>query len=43
MNVVAVNRLDEVFISSPSVAGGDLYLRGDKNLYCITEGASLER
>jgi hypothetical protein len=26
---------DEVFIASPAVAGGDLYLRSQKAIYCV--------
>lgn len=33
--VLARNRLDDAFSASPAVAGDALYLRGDKNLYCI--------
>jgi outer membrane protein assembly factor BamB len=37
--VVATNKIaDEMFISTPAVAGGSLYLRSDKALYCIREG-----
>jgi len=30
------NKLDDAFDASPVIAGGDLYLRGHKYLYCIT-------
>jgi outer membrane protein assembly factor BamB len=34
--VLATNTLpDESFIATPAVIGGDLYLRSEKNLYCI--------
>jgi outer membrane protein assembly factor BamB len=38
--VVATNKIaDEMFISSPAVAEGNLYLRSDKALYCVRESA----
>jgi len=37
--VVATNHIDdEMFVSSPAVADGALYLRNQKALYCIREG-----
>lgn len=37
--VVATNRIaDEMFIATPAVAAGSLYLRSDQALYCIREG-----
>jgi outer membrane protein assembly factor BamB len=33
--ILAVNRLDEVFCASPAVSGGKLFLRGRKHLYSI--------
>ncbi|OHB77304.1 MAG: hypothetical protein A2Z25_10645 [Planctomycetes bacterium RBG_16_55_9] len=33
--ILAVNKLDEVFCSSPAISGGKLFLRGRKHLYCI--------
>jgi outer membrane protein assembly factor BamB len=36
MELLATNTMkDEVFIASPAVAGGDLYLRSQKAIYCI--------
>lgn len=35
--VLAVNRLDDSFSASPALAGSELYLRGEKSLYCLTE------
>jgi outer membrane protein assembly factor BamB len=32
---LAENKLDEPTIASPAVSGGRIYLRGQKNLYCI--------
>jgi hypothetical protein len=33
--ILAVNKLDEVFCASPAVSAGRLFLRGRKHLYCI--------
>ncbi|UCD50114.1 MAG: PQQ-binding-like beta-propeller repeat protein [Phycisphaerales bacterium] len=33
--ILAVNKLDEIFCASPAVSGGKLFLRGRKHLYCI--------
>jgi outer membrane protein assembly factor BamB len=33
--ILAVNKLDEVFCASPAVYAGKIYLRGRKHLYCI--------
>jgi outer membrane protein assembly factor BamB len=35
--VLAVNKLDDRFTASPALAGGEIYLRGHKFLYCIAE------
>ncbi len=35
--VLAKNKLDDHFDASPAVVGRDLYLRGRKHLYCISE------
>ncbi len=32
-----MNRLGDAFSASPAVAGGELFLRGEKHLYCIAE------
>ncbi len=37
LEVLATNRLDERFDASPAIAGKDLFLRGQENLYCIAE------
>jgi outer membrane protein assembly factor BamB len=34
---LAVNQLEDVFSASPALAGNELYLRGEKFLYCIAE------
>lgn len=33
--ILAVNKLDEVFCASPAVSSGRIFLRGRKHLYCI--------
>jgi outer membrane protein assembly factor BamB len=35
--VLAVNKLDEKFNASPAIVGGELFLKGEKYLYCIAE------
>jgi outer membrane protein assembly factor BamB len=35
--VLAVNQLDDSFSASAALVGGDLYLRGDRFLYCVAE------
>jgi outer membrane protein assembly factor BamB len=35
--VIAKNTLDDGFHASPVIIGNDMYLRGFKNLYCISE------
>ncbi len=37
LKVLATNALDDRFHSSPSLAGNQLFLRGTKYLYCISE------
>jgi outer membrane protein assembly factor BamB len=34
-NVIAKNRLEDIFESSPAIAGDEIYLRGYNHLYCI--------
>lgn len=36
-NVLAQNRLDDNFSASAALAGKELFLRGEKSLYCIAE------
>ena len=36
-DLLASNKLDDVLIASPAVAGNQLFIRGDKKLYCIEE------
>ena len=33
--ILSMNRLDDGFDASPAVAGGEIYLRGQRYLYCI--------
>ncbi|NIP22600.1 MAG: PQQ-binding-like beta-propeller repeat protein [candidate division Zixibacteria bacterium] len=33
--ILAVNKLEEVFCASPAISGGKIFLRGRKHLYCI--------
>jgi outer membrane protein assembly factor BamB len=35
--VIAQNTLDDNFYASPVILGNDLFLRGDKALYCIAQ------
>ena len=35
--LLATNALDDSFSASPALADGELYLRGEKNLYCIAK------
>jgi hypothetical protein len=35
--MLAVNRLDDRISASPAIAGGELFLRGERYLYCIAE------
>ena len=35
--VLALNRLDDSFSASAAIVGRELFLRGEENLYCITE------
>ena len=37
LEVLATNRLDEKFDASPAIAGKELFLRGHKYLYCLSE------
>jgi len=35
--VLAKNKLGESIVASPAIADGQLFLRGDKHLFCIGE------
>jgi len=36
------NQLDDSFSASPAIAGDELYLRGERNLYCIAKDAETQ-
>ena len=36
VEVLATNKLDDGFDASPAIVGNNLFLRGKKNLYCIS-------
>jgi outer membrane protein assembly factor BamB len=38
LEVLATNRLDDGFDASPALAGNEIFLKGKKNLYCISAG-----
>ncbi|MBS1789110.1 MAG: hypothetical protein JST85_15385 [Acidobacteria bacterium] len=33
--VLGTNSLDEPVLASPAIAAGKIFIRGEKNLYCI--------
>ena len=35
--ILAVNRLDDSFSASAAIAGREMFLRGERFLYCIAE------
>lgn len=37
--ILAENRLDETVSASAAIAGSELYLRGDRHLYCLAAGS----
>jgi outer membrane protein assembly factor BamB len=37
LEVLAINKLDDGFDASPALAGRELFLKGKKSLYCISE------
>ena len=37
LEILASNSLDDSFDASPAIVGGELYLRGHRSLYCISE------
>ena len=37
LQILATNQLDDVFDASPAIVGKQLFLRGEKHLYCIEE------
>ncbi len=36
--LLSLNHLSEPISASPAIAGGELFLRGEKHLYCLAEG-----
>ena len=38
--VLRTNSLSEPIFASPALAGGKIYIRGEKNLYCISSSAA---
>jgi hypothetical protein len=36
LEVLATNKLDDGFDASPALAGNEIFLKGKKNLYCIS-------
>ena len=39
LEILAVNSLDEAFFASPAIVGDEIYLRGDKHLYCFSKSS----
>jgi outer membrane protein assembly factor BamB len=37
LKVLAVNSLDETFYASPAIVGNEIFLRGDKHLFCFSK------
>jgi outer membrane protein assembly factor BamB len=37
LEILATNRLNDRFDASPALAGGEIFLKGKKNIYCISE------
>ena len=37
LEVLAINSLDETFYASPAIVGNEIYLRGDKHLFCFSK------
>lgn len=37
LDILATNKLDDGFDSSPAIVGKEIFLRGRENLYCIAE------
>ena len=35
--VLAINQMEERFIATPAFVEDEIFLRGDRNLYCISE------
>ena len=39
LEVLAVNSLDEKFYASPAIVGNEIFLRGDKHLFCFSKSS----
>jgi hypothetical protein len=37
--MLARNNLGETIVASPAIAHGQIFIRGEKHLYCIEEGS----
>ena len=40
LEVLAVNSLDETFYASPAIVGNEIYLRGEKHLFCFSKSGN---
>ena len=38
LDILATNQLDDTFDATPAIVGNQIFLRGEKNLYCIAQG-----
>jgi len=43
LEILAVNQLDDIFSASPAIVGREIFLRGNKYLYCIAENSKASR
>lgn len=41
-NILATNELDDTFHASPALAGNQIFLRGQRFLYCLEEGGTFQ-
>jgi outer membrane protein assembly factor BamB len=41
--LLAKNALEEYTLASPAIAGGELFLRTEKHLYCIADASAKRR
>ena len=39
LEVLAVNSLDETFYAPPAIVGNEIYLRGEKHLFCFSKSS----
>ena len=40
LDIVAINHLDEPIYASPAISDGQIFMRGEKHLYCIGSRAA---